>query len=70
MLNASDLEIIKCKAIGDGLAPICDALRSIFADLGIAWSVEGVQQIEKRGDLHSSHETTLSNVHSPSQSRN
>ncbi len=67
MFNTSDLEIIKCNAIGDGLAPIRVALRSNFEDLGIAWSVEGVQQIEKRGDLHSSRETTLSNMHSPSQ---
>lgn len=52
MLKPSHLEIIKQNPIGDGLAPIRDALRSTFADLGIAWSVEGVQQIEKQGDLY------------------
>lgn len=69
-MNVSHLEKINPNAIGDGLAPIRDALRSTFPDLGSAWSVEGVQQIEKRIDLYSSRETTLSNLHSPSQSRN
>jgi hypothetical protein len=57
MVNASDLEIVKIKPIGDGLAAFRDAFRSTCADLGIPESADAVQQIVDKGecaDLESS----------------
>jgi hypothetical protein len=50
MANASDLEIIKSKPIGDGLAPFRDAFRSTCVDLGIPESADAVQQIIDKGE--------------------
>ena len=57
MVNASDLEIVKTRPIGDGLAAFRDAFRSTCADLGIPESADTVQQIIDKGecaDLESS----------------
>jgi hypothetical protein len=60
-------EIIKSKPIGEGLAAFRDVFRSTCADLGVPGSADGVQQIDKEGDINQSCDRVLSNVHSASK---
>jgi hypothetical protein len=52
MADPSRLEIIKSNPIGEGLTTFRDAFKSTYADLGVPGYAGGVQQIDKRGDVH------------------
>lgn len=67
MAIVSESDTIKSKPIGEGLTAFRDAFRSTYADLGVPGSADGVQQIDKEGDINQSCDRILSNVHSASK---